>query len=235
MYRTSNILEDLHNGDTMSQEVFHALYEGRHNEFRAELIDGMVYVREPLSETHAEVHARVISIFDAYRASTTGVQAFSDATVILSETDEVQPDAMLRIRPEYNGQTSDYWFRKGRRTRGPYVKGAPELVAEVAFSSRAIDLHAKQKRYQNAGVLEYLVISLKEQKLFWFDLSHAQELNPNESGIFQSRVFPGLWIHESALLSMDYKLTMETLNKGLGSEEHKSFLRALQNRKYLKF
>ena len=38
-----------------------------------------------------------------------------------------------------------------------YIRGAPELVVEIARSSRAFDLGPKKADYERAGVLEYLV------------------------------------------------------------------------------
>ncbi|MBX9571410.1 MAG: Uma2 family endonuclease [Candidatus Obscuribacterales bacterium] len=226
-FTTFNTFEDIRNGDNMSQEEFHTLYEQKPDCFRAELLAGTVYVCEPLSEFHADIHTELAALFGAYRAYTPGVQALIDATVILGESDEVQPDMTLRVLPEYQGQTSDYIYKKGRKASGPYIKGAPELVAEISFSSRSMDLHVKRKRYEQAGVLEYLVISLQDEELFWFDLANGTSIKPSK-GIFKSRIFPGLWIHKSALFGMRYELMMDTVQRGLSSAEHKSFLSHLR-------
>ncbi len=225
-YTTSNTFEDIRNGDNMSQELFHNLYEQKPASFRAELLASTVYVCEPLSEFHAEIHTDLASLFGAYRAYTPGVQALIDATVILSEYDEVQPDMTLRVLPEYKGQTSDYLFRKGKKARGPYIKGAPELVAEISFSSRSMDLHIKRKRYELAGVLEYLVLCLESQEMFCFDSANPESFQPVKS-VFKSRSFPGLWIHKTALFALNYELMMESLQKGLSSPEHQNFVRKL--------
>lgn len=224
---------DLRNGDCMSQEEFHKRYQ-LHDEddFKAELLNGIVYVREPLSEPHGEIHPRLGSIFDAYAGLTSGIQVLIDATTILSKKDEVQPDFVLRIRPEFGGQSADTWYRRGKISkRGPYIKGAPELVAEIAYSSRSIDLHVKRDRYEEAGVLEYIVLSLEQNKLIWFDLLGETEIVTNTKGIFQSRVFPGLWIHERALLKLDYRQVMETIHQGIGTTEHQNFVQKLETQK----
>lgn len=228
-YTTSNTFDDIRNGDSMSQSVFHRLYEQKPANYRAELLAGTVYVCEPLSESHAEIHTDLASLFGAYRARTPGVQALVDATVILGDSDEVQPDMTLRILPAYGGQSRDYTYRARRKSRGPYVKGAPEMVAEISFSSRSMDLHIKRKRYELAGVLEYLVFSLQDQELFWFDLANGQPIHHIE-GIFKSKIFPGLWIDKSALFSNKYELMMETLQKGLSSVEHQDFVQKQNDR-----
>jgi Uma2 family endonuclease len=61
----------------------------------------------------------------------------------------------------------------GGRTRfsqDGYIEGAPELVAEIAASSAAIDLGDKKQVYLRNGVQEYLVWQVFEQRLDWFCL-----------------------------------------------------------------
>ena len=220
---------ELLNGDCMDQEEFHKRYEQQPEDFKAELLDGIVFVCEPLSEQHGGIHPRISSIFDAYMAATPGVRAYIDATVILSKKDEVQPDLSLRIMPAFGGQTTDTWYRRGKKAkRGPYIKGAPELVAEIAYSSRSMDLHIKRHRYELAGVLEYIVVSLEQGKLIWFDLKGKSEILANSNGVFQSGIFPGFWIHEQGLLNMDYSLVMNTIQQGINSPEHQEFLLKLK-------
>lgn len=210
----------LSNGDCMSQKEFHRIYEEMAEDFRAELLGGIVFVREPLAMPHGLSHAHLVSLLVAYGASSPGVQVPADATVILGDKDEVQPDAFLRVSPEYKGQTLD-------TGKGPYVLGPPELVAEVSFSSRSIDLHLKRKRYMRAGVLEYLVLCLQPKVIVWLDLHRRTRLKPDGDGVFRSLVFPGLWIHGEALLSLDYTQGMAVLAQGLASAEHAAFVSRL--------
>lgn len=148
---------EMRNGDCMTQEDFHSLYQQQPDGFKAELVDGTVFVSEPLGEPHSVNHLRLGSIIDAYASSTSGVHAGIEPTVILSKKDEVQPDLVMRVLPDFGGNTTDVWFRRGKKMRGPYIKGAPELVAEVAYSSRAIDLNLKKQRYEAGGIREYIV------------------------------------------------------------------------------
>ena len=222
----------LHNGDSMNQKEFHRLYLQQNENFKAELLDGTVFVCEPLSEPHGGIHPRLSSIFDAYAASIPGIQTYIEPTVILSDADEVQPDLVLRILPNFKGQTSDVWYRRGKKfERGPFIKGAPELVAEIAYSSRSVDLHLKRRRYESAGVLEYIVVCLEQQNLLWFDLAHESQVLEKEDGIFRSKVFPGFWIHEQGLFDMDYKLVMDTVHMGSCTVEHQEFVKELKSRR----
>ncbi|HEY9789822.1 MAG TPA: Uma2 family endonuclease [Candidatus Obscuribacterales bacterium] len=210
----------LHNGDCMNQREFHGLYEKMPEGFRAELIQGICYVSEPVSQPHSDHDFDLIGLASVYETYTQGIRGGTNATVILGEEDEVQPDVILRISPEFNGQS-------GNAYEGKYISGAPELVGEIAYSSRAIDLHAKKRRYQLAGVIEYIVVCLKPLELRWFDLKLSKLLKPGKNGVIRSSVLPGFWIHEQALLTRDKTLSLEVLHKGLESREHQKFLKKL--------
>jgi Uma2 family endonuclease len=206
----------LRNGDCMTQKEFHQTYLQLPGDVKAELIGGIVYVAEPLGQDHGSSDMQLGSVFDAYRASTPGVQACHNATVILGREDEVQPDLFLRILPGFHGQSKN-------TRKGTYVKGPPELVAEIAYSSRSIDLHVKRQRYVSGGVIEYIVVCLQPMEVHWFDLLNDSELIADREGVFRSSVFPGLWIHGAGLLQLDYRLVMDVLNRGLSSPEHGHF------------
>jgi len=51
---------------------------------------------------------------------------------------------------------------------GSIMGGAPELVVEVAKSSRFIDLGPKYRDYERTGVREYVVIALDPEQIYWF-------------------------------------------------------------------
>jgi Uma2 family endonuclease len=213
---------ELHSGDRMTREEFHRIYERMRKDFRAELIGGIVYVSSPLKRRHGTGHITLGGLFSVYEQHIPGVEAGDNATVFLSEDDEPQPDLFLRILPEYGGQS--------RTTEDDYVEGAPELLSEIANSSRSIDLNAKRKEYAQHGVLEYLVYCVKEKQLRWFDLHTNKELKIDADGICRVRGFPGLWINVKALIAKSKQLH-ETLLEGLASAEHAAFVKELASRK----
>lgn len=98
-----------------------------------------------------------------------------------------------------------------------YLNGAPEFVAEIAYSTASIDLHAKRSDYEKAGVREYLVAALRIDKVFWFVRQRGKfkEMKPDADGIFRSTVFPGLWLDSSAFLGRDRKRLRAVLRRGL--------------------
>lgn len=210
---------DLHSGDRMTRKEFHDIYKNMPEDFKAELIGSVVYVSSPLKQSHGKSHLCLGTIFGTYVAHTPGVSACDNATIILSEEDEPQPDLFLRVEPEYGGQSQD--------TLDEYVKGAPELIAEIAYSSRAIDLHSKRQRYAQTGVIEYIVVCLLPRQLYWFNLQSGEQLDKDHDGAFRSKLFPGLWIHDDALLQLDYKQSLSVLNEGLASPEHAAFVERL--------
>jgi Uma2 family endonuclease len=203
----------------MTREEFHRVYEMTPADFEAELIGGIVYVASPLKRLHGVNHLTLGSLFVAYVGNTPGVEAGDNTTILLGEEGEPQPDLYLRILPEFGGQS--------RTTEDDYIAGAPELIAEIALSSRSLDLHAKHDDYRRYGVQEYLVVCERERQLRWFDLRANQELRPDADGLVRIRVFPGLWVDPEALLATDYRRLMATLELGLATPEHQGFVTKL--------
>ena len=212
---------ELHTGDRMTQPEFHRICEQMPESFSAELIGGIVYVASPLKIQHGNNHLSLGSLLFYYESATLGVQSGDNVTVILGEEGEPQPDVFLRILPEFGGRT---------RTENDYVVGGPELAAEIANSSRSIDLHAKKVDYARYGVLEYLVLCLRERQLRWFDLRANQELSADADGVMRIRSFPGLWINVAALLARNARRMLATLDEGLATPEHAAFVRKLARR-----
>lgn len=219
----------LHGGDQMTQEEFHRLYSAMPDGYRAELVGGTVFEPSPLGVDHSDAQAHLIAVFLAYAGGTPGLQAGDNATTILGREDEVQPDLFLRIRPQYGGQSRDIVskgkFLKQKGVR--FIEGAPELLAEVCHTSRAIDLHLKKKRYIIAGVLEYLVVCLNPQKIYWFDLKNQTELTVGGDGILRSIVYPGLWLDTGALFRCDYATLMDRIAAGMRTAEYEEFRNGL--------
>lgn len=212
-------LPELHSGDRMTREEFHRIYSQMPKDFKAELIGGIVYVASPLKLPHGTTHPALSAALYLYKAGTPGVQMGDNTTILLSDEAEPQPDLFLRILPESGGQS--------RTSSDEYVAGAPELIIEIAHSSRSIDLHGKRESYERNGVLEYLVLCIKEQQLRWFDLRGGRELSADADGVIRVRTFPGLWIDVAAVLADGATKLVNVLNQGLASPEHVAFVNRL--------
>jgi Uma2 family endonuclease len=172
------------------------------------------------TEEHGSPHFDLVGWLALYRSQTPGVQGGDNATLRLDLDNEPQPDAFLRILPEYGGQS---------RTCAGYVEGAPELVAEVAATSTSYDLHDKLNVYRRNGVLEYLVWRVWDQAIDWFVLCEGryQPLPLTAAGLYRSEVFPGLWLDATALLAGDLGRVLRVLQEGLQSPEHAEFVSRL--------
>jgi Uma2 family endonuclease len=107
-----------------------------------------------------------------------------------------------------------------------YVTGSPELVAEIAASSAAIDRGAKRRDYERAGVQEYVLFLMEEQRVEWHALREGgyELLLADDTEILRSVVFPGLWLNVTAFFALDVRAVLATLQQGLASPEHAAFV-----------
>ncbi|PSP10087.1 MAG: Uma2 family endonuclease, partial [Cyanobacteria bacterium SW_9_47_5] len=66
-----------------------------------------------------------------------------------------------------------------------------------------------------------------EQKLDWFAVKEGNynSLEPDQSGIIRSEVFPGLWLAVSALLDGNMATVLAVVQEGLNSPEHSAFVK----------
>jgi hypothetical protein len=90
----------LENGDRLTQAEFHRRYEASPDDVKAELIGGIVHMPSPLRLPHATHHPELSGLLWLYKAATPGVEVLDNATTILSDISEPQPDLALRVRPE---------------------------------------------------------------------------------------------------------------------------------------
>jgi Uma2 family endonuclease len=211
----------LHNGDHLTQAEFHRRYETMPPEFRAELIGGIVYVSSPLRwNPHGNPTFNLSTVLGNYALETPGVEGADNATAILGDDKEPQPDLALRIHEDHGGAS--------RLDPQGYLVGPPELVIEVAHSTAAIDLHAKKKDYRWAGVREYLVVCVEDGELYWFAFPSGRRLKPDGAGVYRSQVFPGLWLDGGAVLARDGRRLNAALRAGLATPEHAAFAARLQ-------
>jgi Uma2 family endonuclease len=207
---------ELHSGDQMSREEFHRIYEKMPDDVKAELVGGVVYVASPLRVRHGTSQPALTTALFIYAVNTPGVEVGDNTTVLLGEQGELQPDLYLRILPEHGGQS--------KTTPQDYVQGAPELVIEISHSTRSLDMNSKKQEYARHGVREYIVWTLADNALHWFDLPTGEMLSAAADGVMRVRAFPGLWIDAAALLAKDYKRFVGTLQQGLTMPEHAAFV-----------
>jgi Uma2 family endonuclease len=200
----------LENGDQLSRQEFERRYQNLSEIKKAELIEGIVYISSPVRvQSHGEPHSDILTWLGVYKAATIGVMSADNTTVRLDADNEVQPDALLRIKIAGQSTISD----------DDYIEGAPELIVEIAASSASYDLHNKWRVYR--------------RNLDWFRLNAGEyiKLEPDSRGIIYSQVFPGLWLDVNALLGGNLGQVLTVLQQGLASQEHQDFLKILSQKK----
>jgi hypothetical protein len=207
-------------GQRLDQSAFHERYEAMPPGTWAELIDGVVFMPSPVGPEHARGHVPALVWLSYYEENTPGVAVFDNASTVLGPRSEPQPDLQLRIISEHGGRPP---------TDRGFVRGTPELIVEVAHTTRYVDLGPKFDEYERAGVLEYIVRSIEPDEVLWHVLEKGRLVTvpADPDGLFRSRVFPGLWLDSQALLAHDTRRLRATLDKGLSTPEHAAFVAKL--------
>ncbi len=209
-------LDPLEPGEHLDQPTFHARYAAMPAGTRAELIGGTVYMPSPARIGHAVPHVKVGFWLTFFELMTPGVQALDNATAILADDSEPQPDAALRVL--VGGQTT--------ASADDYVVGCPELVCEVASSTTSYDLHEKLADYDRYGAREYVAVLVRVGQVRWFRRGPDGRLAataPDSDGLYRSTAFPGLWLDPAALLAGDTRRVLDILTAGLATAEHTAF------------
>jgi Uma2 family endonuclease len=208
----------LENGDRLTRPEFERRYRAMPQIKKAELIEGVVYMASALRfRSHGQPHGYLCTWLGVYASNTRGVELGIEPTVRLDLDNEPQPDAVLLVEPEFGGQA--------RLSEDDYIEGPPELVAEIAASSSAIDLGDKKRAYRRSGIQEYIVWQVFERRLDWFSLQDGDyvPLPVDWDGVIRSRVFPGLWLTVTDLLAGDMAQVLAVLQNGLAGTEHQEF------------
>jgi Uma2 family endonuclease len=215
-------LPPLRNGDRLRAAEFERRYAAMPDLEKAELIEGIVYVGSAVSPDHGDAHFVLIALLGVYQFATPGIVGSNNASVRLDPDNRAQPDIHLRLRTDYGGQS--------HLTSDSYLEGAPEFVAEVAYSSVSYDLHDKLQVYRRNGVRDYVVWRVEDRAIDWFVLRETgyERLSPASDGIYRSEVFPGLWLDTAALLRGETQAVVEMIRTGIGSPEHAEFVAKLR-------
>jgi Uma2 family endonuclease len=179
-------------------------------------------------DQHGEPQAIIIAWLGTYAAMTPGVQPAGSATSRLDDDNDPEGDAILRIRPEYGGQSST--DDKG------YITGSPELIVEIAASTTQRDLELKLEIYRRNGVREYLVWETIGEEFYWFVWENGNYLRvlPDEQHLIRSRVFPGLWLDVNALMSGKLAQVLQVVQQGTAATEHAEFVARLESQRAMK-
>jgi Uma2 family endonuclease len=219
MSSAPHVVKPLLPGQHLSVKEFLRRWEAMPDLKFAELIDGVVYMPSPQTSDHGVIQNYISMWLGTYAAYTRGCQSGEQSTWLMLKS-APQPDIYLWILPECGGQS---------KTRGKYHVGAPELAAEVCYSSGSYDLGVKKVLYEQAGVQEYVAVLVEEQEVRWHRLVKGkyQLQRAGARAIYQSVIFPGLSLASAALWRNDRARVLRTLQRGLDSAAHAKFVRTL--------
>lgn len=222
---SSETIPRLEHGDRLTRSEFERRCETITVRGKVELVECVVHMpAQPNSDGHALQRSLVLSWLEPYRTATPGVLGGHRGPLRLDANNMPRPDVFLCVRSAHGGQT--------RIDNDGCVAGAPELIAEMAASSTSYALYNKLNAYRRNGVREYIVWRVLDQAIDWFILREGayERLAPDTNGIFESEVFPGLWLDPAALLQGDLATVMQVLRQGLASPEHAAFVARLQEK-----
>jgi Uma2 family endonuclease len=207
----------------LTRDEFERRYDAMPHLKKAELINGVVYVPLPVSHRfHGNPHFNLIFWLGTYAVATPGTEGGDNSSLRLDLENEPQPDTHLLILPTHGGHV--------QFDGDGYIVSAPDWLGEVAASSASYDLHEKLKAYRRIGVKEYVVWRVYDRAIDWFVRRKGRfdRLKLTPSGLYQSRVFPGLWLDPAALVDGNLPRVAEVVQKGLASPEHTRFVARLQ-------
>jgi hypothetical protein len=125
----------LTSGDRLTRREFERRYAATPEKFKAELIEGVVYVASPVRfASHGEPHTHIITWLGTYCAATPGVRMGDNTTIRMDPFNEPQPDVVLRLNPAVGGRS--------QVSPDDYLEGAPELQR---LSERLNHSHASHR------------------------------------------------------------------------------------------
>ncbi len=220
---------DLYAGQRLDRQAFYErierLQQRGENTRGIERLEGVIYMPAAIRmEQHGEPQLAIVTWLGLFAAATPGVQGAGNATSRIDFDNDPEGDAVLRIRPEFGGQSST-------DQRG-YIVGAPELMVEITGSSAEKDLQLKFEIYRRNGVQEYLVWETTAEEFYWFQLQEGQyyRVLPDRSGQIRSRIFPGLWLDVAALLEGQLARVLQVVQERIASPAHQEFVSQLASR-----
>ena len=194
MSAAPKLTAELENGAVMTREEFHAAYSECAGLERVELIEGIVYMPSPVKfESHVEPQALILVWLRTYARRRPGLRAGGPGSVILDDKNQPEPDVML-FRTTPGWESSDGLVAK-----------APELVVEIAASSKSRDLNQKKRAYERNGIREYIVWRVYDEAIDWFELKEGKYIrrSADAQGCVESQQFPGLVLDTRAALAHD--------------------------------
>jgi Uma2 family endonuclease len=151
----------------MDRATFHARYLDTPEDFRAELIGGVVHLHGRVTRMHGRAVAELCYALGTYDMATPGVEGLPRVTALLDDETEAEPDLCLRLEREVGGTS---WIDED-----DFLAGPPECLIEVSdHDTEQLDKCDKFRAYERGGVFEYIVILIREERVLWFVREHGR-------------------------------------------------------------
>jgi Uma2 family endonuclease len=175
-----------------------------HEDQKADLINGVIYMQSPPSILHELVFGLLFHLLDLYvRRKKLGIVIGSRAAARLSEYDGPEPDIMFISK------------ERQHLVQHAFVDGAPDLIVEITSPSTAhIDRGIKKQQYAAGGVREYWMIDPIKRTAEFFINHHGQwETIPvTADGVFRSMAVSGFWLNSNWLFAEELPDPYETVS-----------------------
>lgn len=174
-----------------------------HEDQKADLIKGVMYMQSPPSDLHEALFAFLFPLLVNYvRHKKLGIVRGSKSAVRLSEHDGPEPDILFVSK------------ERQHIVKHAYVDGAPDLIVEIISPSTAhIDRVKKKNQYAEFGVREYWMIDPNRQ-IAEFLRNHGGKWEPitlSIEGIFRSQAVPEFWMRVDWLWAEEFPDPLETV------------------------
>ncbi len=150
---------------------------------RKELIDGYFYdLASPDIRHQRTIRNFLVQAVNQIEEKGGNCEPFISPIAVQLDRDSrtmVEPDLLIVCDPE--------------KIKDSCIYGAPDFVLEVLSpGTRSIDLTLKTEKYRHAGVREYWIADLKNDKLliYYFDETDIPEIEPLD-GIHEIRIYGG--------------------------------------------
>lgn len=149
---------------------------------KCELHDGEMLIMSPPSGLHEELQSWLLSVLRVYVDSRKlGVVVGSRYAIRVTQERGYEPDILFVTRARAHLYQDDY------------LHGPPDLAVEVVSpDSRAYDLGAKLRAYEESGVREYWVLDPYRREAHFCRLCEGKLLEAGVSNdTYESEVVPG--------------------------------------------
>lgn len=170
-------------------------------EERIEIMDGQIIMQASPSREHQEISGEIFRQLANFLEGKKCRVYAAPFAVRLFEEDNDKPDDVQTV---FEPDISVVCDKNKLDVHG--CKGAPDMIVEILSpSTTRHDWLFKMRRYQQAGVKEYWIVSPKEQSVQTFTLESGYKISEfyGANDIAKVTVLPGCFIELSKVFSDD--------------------------------